>query len=508
MQKSIRKIICLMCITAMIFVTACSSVNEGKLSSAEEDVVVSSISADSTQQIDSDKGSEEIETADNLNEESQDRYVVEWAKDSVIYEVNIRQYTEAGTFAAFSDHLQRLKDMGVTTLWFMPIYPISEINRSGVLGSYYSIADYREVNSEFGSKEDFKALVDEAHDMGFTVMLDWVANHTGWDNAWITEHPDWYQQDKNGEIISPPNMGWPDVAQLNFENKDLRAEMIDCMKYWVENFDVDGFRCDYATGVPQDFWEEARVGISKDKELLMLAEDNIVLGFLNSAFDANYNWNLYETMKAIAKGTKSASVIKHYIPSNYPDGTFSMNFLDNHDKNSYNGTIVENFGEEALPQMLSILFTVPGVPLIYSGDEMGLSKSLSFTSKDSIDWGDEYLYADLLKTLSQIRSDNPALYSGNWGGDITYLDNGNKYIFTFQREKDGNVITCIFNMSKKEKTDFDLTEALVGMNSVLIHGQGKETLILDAYDISEDKMAERTSLDPWEFWILSSEAVE
>lgn len=163
---------------------------------------------------------------------------VEWEKDAVIYEVNVRQYTPEGTFAAFSDRLQTLKDMGINTLWFMPIHPISLTKRSGRLGSYYSVTDYRAVNSEFGTAEDFHALVEKAHSMGFHVMLDWVANHTGWDCSWIKDHPDWYTQDETGRIISPAGMGWPDVADLYYDNMEMQAEMIACMKYWVEEYDM------------------------------------------------------------------------------------------------------------------------------------------------------------------------------------------------------------------------------------------------------------------------------
>lgn len=248
MMRKGKKIMPAVLAAAMLTMTACSDsatlyeeagMESGIIESAEEEP-------------------ETAGTDDKTDEETDIRYQPEWTKDAVIYEVNVRQYTEEGTFQAFSDHLQELRDMGITTLWFMPIHPISETKRSGVLGSYYSITDYCAVNPEFGTAEDFGALVEKAHDMDFHVMLDWVANHTGWDCAWITEHPDWYTLDEQGSIISPEGMGWPDVADLNYDNSEMRAEMIRCMKYWVEEYDIDGFRCDFAGGVPLDFWEEAR----------------------------------------------------------------------------------------------------------------------------------------------------------------------------------------------------------------------------------------------------------
>ena len=307
------------------------------------------------------------DSVDN-SEDSTQRLQPEWTKDAVIYEVNVRQFTPEGTFSAFAAHLPELKDMGINVLWFMPIHPISVKNRAGELGSYYSVADYCKVNPEFGTEEDFAALVDEAHNMGFHVMLDWVANHTGWDNPWITEHPDWYTQDDEGNIISPDGMGWPDVADLNYENMEMRQAMIDSMKFWVEKYDVDGFRCDYANGAPVDFWEDCRSQLEEIKPVYMLAECDSIKELLNSAFDMEYNWHLWDTLTYLSGGSGKASSIKNYIHEDFPDGTYTLNFLDNHDKNSYEGTIREHFSEETLPLMFALIYTIPGVPMIYTGD--------------------------------------------------------------------------------------------------------------------------------------------
>lgn len=438
-------------------------------------------------------------------EEQEVRYQAEWTKDAVIYEVNVRQYTQEGTFAAFGEHLQELKDTGITTLWFMPIHPISETKRAGTLGSYYSISDYRAVNPEFGTEEDFAALIEKAHSMGFKVMLDWVANHTGWDNAWITEHPDWYTQNEEGAIISPEGMGWPDVADLNYDNMEMRAEMIECMKYWVEKYDIDGFRCDYATGVPKEFWEEARRELEKIKPIYMLAEDNLVKELLDEAFDFNYNLDLYDCMIAVAKDSKQANKLKIYIPDNLPDGTYTMNFLDNHDKNSYERTIMGAFGTETLPAMFTFIYTIPGVPMIYSGDEIGLDHAIEFMEKDAIDWNSsEYDYRPLLSELSGIRSTNPALYCGNYGGAINYYDVDNKNIFTFYREKDGNRVKVLMNLSKREQT-IDVSGIVAGTETVLLHSKNAQEIDMNDHPVSEENLSGEITMQPWEFYILAEE---
>lgn len=475
--------------------TACGETGTDTSSGAEEVQITEQQSTSTTEQVEA--------TTEEVAEEV--RYQPEWTKDAVIYEVNVRQYTEEGTFRAFSEHLQELKDMGVNTLWFMPIHPISEKKRAGTLGSYYSIADYRETNPEFGTKEDFKALVDQAHEMGFKVMMDWVANHTGWDCAWVEEHPEWYTQDTLGTIISPEGMGWPDVADLNYDNEEMRAEMISCMKFWVEEFDIDGFRCDFATGVPVDFWETARSELEQIKPLYMLAEDDLSKDLLNSAFDMNYNWNLYDTLVAVAKDTKQADKIKIYIPDDYPQGTYTLNFLDNHDKNSYDRTIYEAFGEDTLPAMFSLIYTLPGTPLIYSGDEIALNQKIEFMEKDPIDWNSSQLsYRELLAELGSIRSSNVALHNGNYGGAINYYDLDSKSAFAFYREKDGNVVKCLFNLTKRDLT-VNVTEMFDETETVLLHGQGSEILQMEDYAITEDALDGEVTLKPWEFWIVTKE---
>jgi len=377
----------------------------------------------------------------------------EWIKNSVIYEVNVRQYTKEGTFKAFREHLPRLKEMGVDVLWFMPIYPISEKNRKGTLGSYYSIKDYKAVNPEFGTLEEFKELVDECHKMGFKVILDWVANHTGWDHLWI-KNKDWYLTDSEGNIVNPPGTDWTDVAQLNYKNEEMRKAMIDAMVFWVKEVGVDGYRCDVAGRVPVDFWEKAREELEKIKPVYMLAEDEGNREYLNKAFNSNYNWRLMHLMESIANGKADAFGIRRFAENFdkiYPNGSYPMNFITNHDENSWNGTEFEKM-KDAVDVMAMLTFTLPGIPLIYSGQEAALDKRLKFFEKDEIDWKN-YPKQDFYNNLIRLKKENKALWNGEHGGSIKFIDVKNDNVLAFVRENEGNRVLIFANLSDKS---FDL----------------------------------------------------
>lgn len=375
-----------------------------------------------------------------------------YLESAVIYEVNLRQFTEAGTFDAFAEHLPRLEALGVDILWFMPIHPISELNRKGTLGSYYSVADYLAVNPEFGTEQDFKDLVNHAHDRGFKVILDWVANHSGWDNPWVTEHSDWYTQDASGNIIHPAGTDWTDVADLNYNSLDLRLAMIDAMKYWVSEYDIDGFRADVAGQVPTDFWEAARVELDKIKPVFMLAEDSGNKGLLRDAFDANYGWTLLGELNSLANGTSNAVKFRlklRNLQAQYRDGAFAMNFITNHDENSWNGTEFERMGENVrLAAMLS--FTAPGMPLIYTGQEIALDRRLEFFVKDAVvwpaeaDWGKsdwEVFYRKLI----DLKHYNPALWTNGAGGKAMPFKTSEKQLVAFYRQVEGNTVIVLAN---------------------------------------------------------------
>ena len=376
----------------------------------------------------------------------------DWTRNAVIYEVNVRQYTKEGTFAAFGQQLPRLKELGVDVLWFMPIHPISEKNRKGTLGSYYAVKDYKKVNPEFGTKEDFKKLVDKAHEMGFKVILDWVANHTGCDNVWTGEHPDWYVKDDAGNFRSPYD--WTDTYELNYDNAEMRAGMIDAMKYWVKDFDIDGYRCDVAHEVPTDFWNSVRPALDSIKPVFMLAESE-EYDLLDHAFDANYSWKLMHMMADIYKGEKSAEDVTAYLQKldtiKCPDG-YKMNFLTNHDENSWNGTEFERYGKAA--ETFAVLtYTLNGMPMIYTGQEVGMKKRLSFFEKDMVPSWVENATTKFYKKLNELKRTHPALRAGEMGGEIRcYSTNYGKELLIFSREKAGKEVMVMLNFSNKNLT--------------------------------------------------------
>lgn len=383
----------------------------------------------------------------------------DWAKNAVIYEVNVRQYTPEGTFKAFETHLPRLKALGVDILWIMPIHPIGLKNRKvpegseTSLGSYYSVKDYKGVNPEFGTEADFKALVTKAHEMGFKVIIDWVANHSAWDNAWITDHPDWYEKDSTGKILTP--FDWTDAAKLNYQSKEMRKAMIDAMKYWVSGCDIDGFRCDVAGEVPIDFWEEARVELEKLKPMFMLAENDDKPELCKKAFDANYGWAMCNgTFVNVVKAKDSVnSIIKmqQKMDSVFPANAMKMNFITNHDENSWNATASERFG--AAENAFAILsYTLPGMPLIYSGQEAGLNKRLKFFTKDTIDWKVAD-FAPFYRTLNALKHGNEALFNPPYGGSFIPLGNtAPKQVLSFMREKGKSRVVVIMNLSPEKAT--------------------------------------------------------
>lgn len=370
---------------------------------------------------------------------------------SVIYEVNIRQHTPEGTINAFRKHLPELKELGVDVLWLMPIFPISEKNRKGSLGSYYSVADYQAVNPEFGTMDDFKALVEEAHSMGFKLILDWVANHTGWDNKLITEHPEWYTQ-KDGKIVSPVE-DWTDTADLNYDNEDMRAYMIESLKFWIKEANIDGYRCDMAGMVPTDFWEKARVALDSIKPVYMLAEADKA-DLLENAFHTGYAWELLHTTEDIVKGKKNINDLNSYfknIDTIYPKNSSLLNFITNHDENSWSGTIAERYGKFANTYAV-MMFTIPGMPLLYSGQEVGLNHRLLFFEKDNIDWSKNSEIRAFYTKLTKLKHDNIALSAGKDAGEMTILKTDNENVFVYKRTKADNSVIVALNLSNDTQT--------------------------------------------------------
>jgi glycosidase len=448
-----------------------------------------------------DKGENSIERANTFPEK---------AKDMTIYEVNIRQHTPEGTFKAFESHIQKIKDLGADILWIMPMQPIGEKNRKGTLGSYYSIKDYKAVNPEFGTIEDFKSLVKKAHESGLYVILDWVPNHTAWDHSWVTEHPDYYMTDSAASVVGKGlgvdanyykkkgignlvyESDWDDIALLNHYNPGTRSAMIDALKFWVSETDVDGFRMDHAGHeIPLFFWEEATAALNPLKDLFWLAEWDEPR--MHITFDATYDWDLLHLTAEVAQGKRTAEDLHDHIQKDvtrYGRNPFRLNMINNHDENSWHGTIREKYGDgEKAFAVFS--YAAYGVPMLYSGQEAGLNKRLKFFEKDTISWDDPDKYFEFYQKLNKLKADNVALWNGQYGGMPQKIEDGNKDVFSFKRTKDGNTVIGIINFSPKNQS-IKLSAADVS---------GSYTDALNGGNLSSNEM----QLKPWQYFIYTNQ---
>ena len=437
-------------------------------------------------------------------------------ENAVIYEVNIRQYSPEGTFNAFTKDIPQLKELGVKIIWVMPIFPISQTKRKATggdnskfasempvaeqdkyLGSYYAVSDFKKVNPEFGTIEDFRNLVKTAHDNGIYVILDWVPNHTGWDHVWIKNHPEYYTKNAKGEIIDPINpetgksWGWSDVADLNYDNQGLRKEMTADMLHWIKNENIDGFRCDVASNVPLDFWQQAIPQLRKEKNIFMLAEAWEPELLKDGLFDMAYGWEAHHTMNRIAQGKNTVKDWDKLILDNqkkYNTNDILMNFVDNHDENSWNGTTKSRLAK-AEETMTALSYVMPGMPLIYSGNEYGLNHSLKFFEKDSIPKTKGSAW-ELRRKLGKLKTENSALNGGKKSASYKKIATPNDTeILAFEREKNGDKIIYIANLSDKT---ISISLPINGEFEDFITGK---KIIFDA------KL--NTQLQPWQYYILN-----
>ena len=363
-------------------------------------------------------------------------------ENSVVYEMNVRQYTPEGTFAAAQQELPRLAELGIDILWLMPIYPIGVEGRKGPLGSYYAVKNYCEVNPEFGTLADFDNFLAEAHRLGLRVVLDWVANHTSPDAVWVTERPaDWYERDAEGNTTFTAD--WSDTANLNYENKDVWAGMAGAMRFWMER-GIDGFRCDMACEVPLEFWKETISGLRADyPNMYMLAEGEEPLLHTLSGFNSSYSWELHHMMNAIARGEQNIPELLAYLEKDaarHPAEAFRLMFTSNHDENSWAGTEFERMGDAA--KLMAVLtFTLPnGQPLIYTGQEMGWNKRFEFFQKDPVPAWEKNEYFDFYKGLIELRHANPALAAGANGGTFEVVSTDDSTL-VFTRTLPDNKVT-------------------------------------------------------------------
>jgi len=408
-----------------------------------------------------------------------------------IYEMNVRQFTNAGTFKAIESggHIERLREMGVGVIWFMPIHPIGVKNRIGSLGSYYAVKDYMGVNPEFGTADDFKSLINRIHNNGMLVMIDWVANHTAWDNVLTTTHPEYYVR-QNGNFIIPPGTNWNDVIELDFNNAEMRQYQINAMKFWVEEFDIDGFRCDAASEefVPLSFWKEAVAELAKlIKPVIMLAEADGAK--YHQAFSVTYNWGLLGRINNVAGMTQSASQLANYVQNDnntYPASAYRLNFITNHDENSWNGTEYERLGD-AVELFTVFTYVIKGTPLIYSGQEAGMNKRLAFFDRDPIPWKDHPM-TQLYKGLNRLKKENKSIWGGINGGSFSKISTDQPVVYSILRQKDSSRVFAVFNMSNTSRTIKFSGTAHFGSYKVFPSGN---EIVIDSSSAS--------SLNPWSY---------
>jgi len=419
---------------------------------------------------------------------------VAWAHTTNIYEVNLRQYTREGTFTAFRKELPRLKDMGVETLWFMPITPISQKNKKGILGSPYACSDYTSINPELGTLQDFKDLVSDAHANGFKVIIDWVANHTGWDHVWTVKHPDYFLKDSLTHDFKVAS-GMEDIIELDYSNPALRQAMVEAMQYWVREADIDGFRCDLAAWVEVDFWREARQQVDTVKKIFWLGEfDEFENPDYGEVFDASYTWTWMHKAKEYYQNhlplQELDSLLQRY--SAIGDGSMRTWFTTNHDENSWNGTEYEKYGKMA-GALAVFSATWNGVPLIYSGQELPNVKRLQFFEKDVIGWTGRYELHDFYQTLLRLRRNNPALRAAD-PAVITYRLNPPPEIplLSYLRKNGSREVMVILNLSNQPLKELSFDKNLV-------NGRFRDIFSGETKDFSNDWELE---IKPWGYRVF------
>ena len=373
-----------------------------------------------------------------------EQFVPPSVQEIVMYEVNLRVFSDTYDFDGVTAGLDHMASLGVNTIWLMPVFPVGQLNSVGQLGSPYAVADYQAVNPEFGDMQDFQELVDAAHERGIAVILDWVANHTAWDNPWIS-NTSWYTQDAAGNIVSPPGTGWNDVADLNFDNAAMRRAMIDALSFWVTNTGIDGFRCDAADYVPFDFWQQAIDSLHRrhGEGLILLAEGARADHFA-AGFQMNYGWSFYGSLQQVFNQNAAVATLWSTHNAEYspmPPGTRRLRFTTNHDESAWDAPPPVLFGgqDAALSAFVFSTF-LGGVPLIYNGQEVGKTTTTPFFSRGTINWFDNPDVLATYRKLMQIYTSEPAARAA----EIRWVDTG-FHIATFVKEADNVQIMYIVN---------------------------------------------------------------
>jgi len=372
----------------------------------------------------------------------------DWLRDGVIYEVFPRAFSADGNFKGIIPQLDRLKDLGVNVLWLMPIHPVGKLKAKGTLGSPYAVRDYDAINPEYGTGEDLKQLIAAAHKRGMKVFIDIVANHTSWDSNLISQHPDWYTHDAAGKIV-PPNPDWVDVADLDYSNPALRQYMSGMLVRWLRDYGLDGFRCDYASGVPTDFWESVRPELDRVRPGLAFLAEADDPALLRSAFDVDYAWDFYHAMSDALAGRAPASSVRavwERAEASYPRGALRLRFSDNHDQ-------LRATAQSGLPAALAasaVMFTLDGVPLLYNGMEVGdttESAAPALFERAPILWEmaeRRPKVAPYYRALAALRRAHPAFTRGA----VRWLRNSDEQrVLSYERAGAGETLVVVVNLS-------------------------------------------------------------
>lgn len=418
-----------------------------------------------------------------------------WSRSASIYQLNTRQFTAEGTFAAAAEHLDRIKALGPEIIWLMPVHDIGETNRKGTLGSPYAVKDYLSVNPDLGTVADLKAFVDAAHERGLHVILDWVANHSAWDNHLTVDHPDWYARDWKGDFMPTPWWDWVDIIDFDYSVPALRRYMAEAMAYWVREVGIDGYRCDVAGFVPTDFWETVRRELDAIKPVFLLAEWE-ARDLHTAAFDMTYAWSWNETMHEIAVGTADAEAMRVFYALDakaYQRDSIRMMFVSNHDKNAWEGTEYEQFGE-AVNTAIVLSVVSKGMPLVYNGQEAGNDRRLEFFEKDAITWR-EHPMREFYTRLLTLKRDTPALWNGRFGAPMINVPTSDPaHVISFVRAHPGDAdvaasrIFAIFNLSPDVRT--------VELHEGLFPGDYTDVFTGDLVRFEVEAAIE---LEPWDY---------
>ena len=402
----------------------------------------------------------------------------DWARGSTIYEVNVRQYSASGKFAAVTADLDRLQALGVDILWLMPIHPIGELHRKGTLGSYYAVKDFLGINPEFGTADDLRALVAGAHARGMKVILDWVPNHVSPDNPLTKTHPHFFWRDAQGNLTPPHGTDWTDVVQFDFGAPGILEYQTDVLLHWIREFKVDGYRCDVAWGLPTPFWDEVTKRVRAVKpDVFFLAEAELPQQQVAS-FNLSYGFDLHHAMNQVAQGRRPASAIDDAlakIRAHFPRGAALMVFTSSHDENSWAGTEFERLGMGYAPFAV-LSFLLDGVPMIYNGQEVGLDRRLEFFERDPIVWPREtHPTTKLYQVLTKLRRTHPALHTGAAQRRLDTTDNA--ALYAVLREAGGRKVVGWMNLTAKDVKADLFDPALAGKWRDAFTG---ETVKLDA----------------------------